>query len=77
MKPTIQEMQEKISPSSLNRKGRREYKKRTGMWYQGLQDRSRATMREYWIQLERKSRNWVSHIWFKKVVDFITNKTNE
>lgn len=61
--------EEQISPTLLNRKGRREYKKRTGVWFSGIQDRSRVSHAEYLIPLTRKSRAGVEYTYYKKILD--------
>lgn len=55
----------------LNRKGRKEWLKKYGIFMLGIQDSKESTLKVYYIPMKRKSRAGVEYIYYKKVVDKI------
>lgn len=58
-----------VSPEKGNRKARRNFKRKFGIWFAGVQDSHEATHCEYHVPLQRTSKAGVVYTYYKKVVD--------
>lgn len=62
----------------MNRHERRRFKKLTGQWIPGVQDKSETILQQYWIPLKRKSNAGVVYEYYKIIIDKIgLNKNND